>query len=83
MESSSLYDQTTFYKRFERDLAHARHEVIIESPFITARRMATFLAIFAKLRRHGVSIIINTRDPVEHEVIITTKHSTPWLQCRK
>ncbi len=67
MENSRLYDQTMFYKQFERDLRHARTEVIIESPFITARRMTTLLPIFAKLRRHGVSIIINTRDPIEHD----------------
>lgn len=66
MENSSLYDQDTFYKQFERDLAHARHEVIIESPFITTRRITTLLPILAKLHRQGVSIIINTRDPVEH-----------------
>lgn len=67
MENSSLYDQDTFYRQFERDLRHARHEVIIESPFMTTRRMATLLPILTKLRRRGVSIIINTRDPIEHD----------------
>lgn len=67
MENSSLFNQDTFYKQFERDLAHVKHEVIIESPFITSRRMTILLPIFAKLRRRGVSIIINTRDPMEHE----------------
>jgi len=67
MENSRLYDQNTFYKQFERDLVHARYEVIIESPFITARRMTTLLPIFANLRRRGVFIIINTRNPIEHD----------------
>ncbi len=67
MENSKLYDQTTSYKQFERDLRHAQSEVIIESPFITKRRMAILLPIFTKLRRHGVSIIINTRDPIDHD----------------
>ncbi len=67
MENSSLYDQDTFYKRFERDLAHTQHELIIESPFITTRRMTTLLPILTKLCRHGVSIVINTRDPIEHD----------------
>jgi len=67
MENSRLYDQGTFNKQFERDLANAKHEVIIESPFITARRMATLMPIFANLRRRGVSIIINTRNPIEHD----------------
>ncbi len=67
MENSSLFNQDTFYKQFERDLARVKHEVIIESPFITSRRMTILLPIFAKLRRRSVSIIINTRDPIEHE----------------
>jgi len=67
MENSSLYNQNTFYKQFERDLAHAKRDVIIESPFITTRRMATLLPIFTNLRRRNVSIIINTRNPIEHD----------------
>ena len=67
MENSSLFNQDTFYKQFERDLSRVKHEVIIESPFITSRRMTILLPIFAKLRRRSVSIIINTRDPIEHE----------------
>lgn len=64
---SSLYDQNTFYRAFERDLLRARQEVIIESPFITASRMDLLLPIFRKLSRHGVRIIINTRHPEDHE----------------
>lgn len=67
MENSSLYDQNTFYKQFECDLTHAKYEVIIESPFITARRMTTLLPILENLRQRGVSIIINTRNPIEHD----------------
>ena len=67
MENSSLYDQNTFYGQFERDLRRARHEVIIESPFITTRRMAALLPTLAKLRLRGVMVIINTKDPVEHD----------------
>jgi len=65
--TSKLYDQNTFYKAFERDLKHCRRELIIESPFITTRRMNALLPLFAKLRRHGVNIVINTRNPSEHD----------------
>ncbi|NCU40499.1 hypothetical protein EOL73_01950 [Candidatus Saccharibacteria bacterium] len=65
--SSKLYDQNTFYKTFERDLKHCRQELIIESPFITAQRMNALLPLFARLRRHGVHIVINTRNPTEHD----------------
>ena len=66
-DSSKLYEQNTFYKTFERDFKHCRRELIIESPFITARRMDALLPLFAKLRRHGVNIVINTRNPTEHD----------------
>jgi phosphatidylserine/phosphatidylglycerophosphate/cardiolipin synthase-like enzyme len=65
--SSRLYDQNTFYKAFIRDLRHCQKEVIIESPFITTKRMEIFLPIFAKLRQRNVRIIINTRNPDDHE----------------
>jgi len=64
---STLYDQDTFYKAFMRDLSHSKNEVIIESPFITEKRMSTLLPVFAKLRSHNVRIIVNTRNPNEHD----------------
>lgn len=67
MENPNLYDQDTFYRAFERDLLHARYQVIIESPFITTRRMTMLLPILARLRQRDVSIIINTRNPSEHD----------------
>lgn len=63
-----MYDQTTFYKAFEKDLLLARNEVIIESPFITIKRINELLPILTRLRNRGVSITINTRNPEEHDV---------------
>ena len=62
---STLYDQDTFYKAFMRDLLHSKDEVIIESPFITYRRMTTLLPIFVKLRR-----------PAKHSRITTYENYT-------
>jgi phosphatidylserine/phosphatidylglycerophosphate/cardiolipin synthase-like enzyme len=64
---STLYDQDTFYKTFMRDLLRSKDEVIIESPFITERRMMTLLPIFVKLRNRGIKIVVNTRNPNEHD----------------
>lgn len=64
---STLYDQDTFYKAFVRDLLHSKNEVIIESPFITAKRMNALLPVLAKLRSRGVNVIVNTRSPNEHD----------------
>ena len=67
MLSSALFDQNTFYKAFYRDLAMCSTEAIIESPFITSSRMAHLLPIFIEMRSRGVSIIVNTRHPSEHD----------------
>ena len=65
--SSKLYDQNIFDDQFMRDLRKARKSVIIESPFITLRRIEELLPVITKLRRKGVSVTVNTRNPIEHE----------------
>lgn len=66
-ESTALYDQNTFYAALDRDLSRCQSELVIESPFITASRMNVLLPIFEKMRRRNVRIIINTRNPLEHD----------------
>jgi len=65
--SSSLVDQDSFYKKFTEDLNKAKKQVIIESPFITYRRMSILFPVFQKLRKQGVKIIINTKPLHEQE----------------
>lgn len=65
--SPKLYDQNTSYKAFEYDLKRCKRDLIIESPFITARCINVLLPLLARLRRHGAIIIINTRNPAEHD----------------
>jgi len=66
-DSTSLFDQDTFYAALENDLRRCQRELVIESPFITASRINVLLPIFEKMCRRNVKIIINTRDPLEHE----------------
>jgi len=66
MNNSTLFDNNTFYKAFEHDLRRARQSVIIESPFITRRRMEQLLPLLTKLRHKSVRIVVNTRNPDEH-----------------
>lgn len=63
----TLFDQDTFYDQFTKDLRHARNEVIIESPFITQKRMQYLLPLISRVRKRGVRVIINTRNPIEHD----------------
>lgn len=67
MFNSSLFDESSFYKQFTRDLLRAEHEVVIESPFITTERMNKLVPVFNKLIRRGVKIYIITKDPKEHQ----------------
>ena len=64
---SSLYDNETFYNVFARDLHNAKKNVIIESPFITTKRMKALMPVLRRLRQKGVQVVVNTRDPVEHD----------------
>lgn len=62
-----LFDQNTFYPAFQRDLCLCRDELIIESPFITTRRIDSLLPTFQQLKSRSVRIIINTRPPEEYD----------------
>ena len=64
---SQLYDQDSFYDAFVRDLRRARLEVVIESPFLSPRRIDYLLPTLQMLVRHRVHVIINTKPPEEQE----------------
>lgn len=66
--SSTLLDQDNFYGALVKDLARAKHEVIIESPFISFRRLNYLLPALQKLAQRKVRIIINTKPPEEQEL---------------
>jgi phosphatidylserine/phosphatidylglycerophosphate/cardiolipin synthase-like enzyme len=65
--NSSLYDDSTFYARFAKDLKTCHSEVIIESPFITSRRLDLLMPALQKLKSKHARITINTRDPETHD----------------
>ena len=65
--SSRLYDETKTYPAFLRDLANARSEVIIESPFISRKRANALYPSFRAAAKRGVLLVISTRHPNEHE----------------
>lgn len=65
--ASRLFDHNDFYPAFVRDLGNCTKEIIIESPFITRKRMAHLLPTLRRLRARGVKVVINTRHPHEHD----------------
>jgi hypothetical protein len=67
LSTSTLYNEETFYAKFLKDLSKCHSEVLIESPFITNRRLDSLLPVLQKLKDHKVRIAINTRDPKTHD----------------
>jgi phosphatidylserine/phosphatidylglycerophosphate/cardiolipin synthase-like enzyme len=65
--NSKLYNEDTFYAAFEKDLKNCHSELIIESPFITNRRVSQLFGVLEKLKERKVRVAINTRDPEEHD----------------
>lgn len=63
--SSILYDEKTFYQALFKDLKSAKHEVIIESPFISATRIEDFYPIFKRILDGGTKVLVITRDPID------------------
>jgi len=60
---SKLHNEDTFYPELLRDLKKCKSEVLIESAFITCRRLNQLLPTLEKLKARKVRIIVNTRDP--------------------
>lgn len=64
---SKLFNEETFYPALMKDLKSCGSELIIESPFITSRRLDQLLPTLQKMKQRKVRIIVNTRDPHEHD----------------
>jgi phosphatidylserine/phosphatidylglycerophosphate/cardiolipin synthase-like enzyme len=67
LTDSKLFSDKDFYAAFQRDLRRCQHEAIIESPFITQRRLSSLLPTLQKLKARRVKIIVNTRDPLSND----------------
>lgn len=68
--TSQLYNEKTFYPNFGHSLTLARKEIIIESPFLTKRRVLALLPLIKRVKARGVNVLINTREPSEHDDIM-------------
>lgn len=67
LSDSRLFNERTFYASFLDDARRCKEELIIESPFMTSRRINRLLPVIRDLREHGVKIVVNTREPEEHD----------------
>lgn len=62
---SRLLNEKDFYPSFIKDIKSCKQKLVIESPFITNKRLDTLLPILENLNTKRVHIIIHTRDPIE------------------
>ena len=65
IHASKLYNENGFYPAFVKDLNRCKNDLLIESPFITSRRLSNLLPVLKTLQAKKVRIVINTRDPIE------------------
>ena len=79
---SQLLDEEAFYDVFVSDVRRARKSIIIESPFITTKRLRLMLHELKRASKRGVRIVINTRDPNTHDNTMhwQAKTGITWLQ---
>lgn len=66
IESDSIeliFDKSSFLPVFANDIAAAKHEALIVSPFITRRRTLRMLPLLEAAVKNGVRTIIVTRPP--------------------
>jgi phosphatidylserine/phosphatidylglycerophosphate/cardiolipin synthase-like enzyme len=80
--SSQLLNEEAFYDVFLHDIRRARRSVIIESPFITTKRLLLLHYPLKRARKRGVHIVINTRDPDTHRGSMRqqARDGVAWLQ---
>lgn len=64
---SQLYTEDTFYKAFMKDMGCCRDELIIESAFTTSKRVTMLLPTIKRLKKKGVRVVVNTRNPEEDD----------------
>ncbi|MDQ5972668.1 MAG: hypothetical protein QG553_827, partial [Patescibacteria group bacterium] len=68
--SSKLYDESSFYDAFAKDVSNAKHSVLIESPYLTERRVLQFSRLLQRRTMDGINITIYTRNPRHHDKVL-------------
>lgn len=65
IDKSQLLDEETFYSSFSKDISKCGAELLIESPFVTQKRVSILLPDFTKLKNKRVKVTLITRDPFD------------------
>jgi phosphatidylserine/phosphatidylglycerophosphate/cardiolipin synthase-like enzyme len=65
-----LFDEHKFYSTFVKDIKNCKSELIIESAYMTTRRVQYLLPYLKDLKKNRVRVVINTRNPEEHDLYL-------------
>lgn len=68
--ASKLYDENSFYPALVKDIKKCRSELIVESAYMTTKRAHYLLPYFKELKKNRVRVVINTRNPEEHDIYL-------------
>lgn len=68
--TSKLFGENDFYDAFARDLSNAQQTIVIESPYLTERRVYQFSKLLKRKIEEGVNILVYTRNPKHHDKIL-------------
>jgi succinylglutamate desuccinylase len=68
--ASKLYSEEDFYAAFVKDIRKTNSELIIESAYMTTRRIHHLLPYLQDLKKNRVRVVINTRNPEEHDIYL-------------
>ncbi len=61
--TSTIFTEEEFWPAFTRDIQHARGRVLIQSPFLTTRRVSMLSKYFRELTSKGVVICLFVQEP--------------------
>ncbi|MFZ3010080.1 MAG: hypothetical protein WA030_03630 [Candidatus Microsaccharimonas sp.] len=67
---NNIYNSDSFYQKLLIDFKKAKKRIIVESPFITARRSEMLYPVIAEAKKKGATIAINTKPLNEHNPVL-------------
>jgi superfamily II DNA or RNA helicase len=74
-----IFDKSNFYPVFSNDINHAKHEILIVSPFVTKRRTQQIIRNLEPALAKKVKVIVVTRPAKDFQ----NKDLTAWAEATK
>ncbi len=74
-----IFDKSNFYPVFSNDIIHAKHEILIVSPFVTKRRTQQIMRDLEPALAKKVKVIVVTRPAEDFQ----NKDLTAWNEATK